>query len=195
MKVAIGQINTTSADVEGNLCKAERCVERAAGAGADLLVLPQYALSGWMPGALAREPSFVRRQQEGLGRLVQLSRRVAVAVGHVDPQGGGSAVSLLVDGRVADQRGGARSLPLCGAAVSLTLGGPPARSDADLAVCLCSEPFRYGEGARRERAWREAAADFGVPLITNIQLAKRIAESFAKKRPGDLIPRAWQDYA
>ena len=41
---------------------------------------------------------------------------------------------------------------------------------------------------------RRAAADFGVPLITNIQLAKRIAEAFAKKCPGDLAPRAWQDY-
>ena len=41
---------------------------------------------------------------------------------------------------------------------------------------------------------RRSAVDFGVPLITNIQLAKRIAEAFAKKRPEDLVPRAWQDY-
>jgi len=42
---------------------------------------------------------------------------------------------------------------------------------------------------------RRAAADFGVPLVTNIQLAKRMAEAMSKKRPEDLAPRAWQDYA
>jgi len=41
---------------------------------------------------------------------------------------------------------------------------------------------------------RRAAADFGVPLITNIQLARRLVESFQRKRPQDLACKAWQEY-
>jgi carbamoyl-phosphate synthase large subunit len=41
---------------------------------------------------------------------------------------------------------------------------------------------------------RRAAADFGVPLITNIQLAKRLVESIAKKSFDDLASKAWQEY-
>ena len=41
---------------------------------------------------------------------------------------------------------------------------------------------------------RRAAADFGVPLITNIQLARRIVESLSRKSPEDLACKAWQDY-
>ena len=41
---------------------------------------------------------------------------------------------------------------------------------------------------------RRAAADFGVPLITNIQLAKRFIEALAKKKSTDLATKAWQEY-
>ena len=41
---------------------------------------------------------------------------------------------------------------------------------------------------------RRAAADFGVPLVTNIQLANRIVESFVRKRPEDLACKSWQEY-
>ncbi len=41
---------------------------------------------------------------------------------------------------------------------------------------------------------RRAAADFGVPLVTNIQLARRIVESIKRKRPEDLACKSWQEY-
>ncbi len=41
---------------------------------------------------------------------------------------------------------------------------------------------------------RRAAADFGVPLITNIKLARRLVESFKRKKPEDLACKAWQEY-
>jgi len=41
---------------------------------------------------------------------------------------------------------------------------------------------------------RRAAADFGVPLITNIQLAKRFIEALNKKQPTNLATKAWQEY-
>ncbi len=41
---------------------------------------------------------------------------------------------------------------------------------------------------------RRAAADMGVPLVTNIQLAKRIVESLSRKSLEDLSIKAWQEY-
>ena len=42
---------------------------------------------------------------------------------------------------------------------------------------------------------RRAAADCGVPLITNIQLAKRFVESISRKSIGELHCKAWQEYS
>ncbi|MFL6572409.1 MAG: carbamoyl-phosphate synthase (glutamine-hydrolyzing) large subunit [Burkholderiales bacterium] len=42
---------------------------------------------------------------------------------------------------------------------------------------------------------RRGAADFGVPLITNIQLAQRFVEAVCKKRLADLVVKSWNEYA
>ncbi len=42
---------------------------------------------------------------------------------------------------------------------------------------------------------RRAAADSSVPLITNIQLARRFVEALAKKRMEDLACKAWDEYS
>jgi carbamoyl-phosphate synthase large subunit len=42
---------------------------------------------------------------------------------------------------------------------------------------------------------RRKAADFGIPLITNIQLAQRFVEALSKKRPDELHIKSWNEYA
>jgi carbamoyl-phosphate synthase large subunit len=42
---------------------------------------------------------------------------------------------------------------------------------------------------------RRKAADFGIPLITNIQLAQRFVEAMAKKSVAELQIKSWQEYA
>jgi carbamoyl-phosphate synthase large subunit len=42
---------------------------------------------------------------------------------------------------------------------------------------------------------RRRAVDFGVPLITNIQLAQRFVEALARKQLVDLEVKSWGDYA
>jgi hypothetical protein len=42
---------------------------------------------------------------------------------------------------------------------------------------------------------RRKAADFGIPLITNLQLAQRFVEALSKKRMAELQIKSWQDYA
>jgi carbamoyl-phosphate synthase large subunit len=41
---------------------------------------------------------------------------------------------------------------------------------------------------------RRKAADFGIPLVTNIQLAQRLVEALAKKSIADLQIKSWQEY-
>ena len=41
---------------------------------------------------------------------------------------------------------------------------------------------------------RRRAADYGIPLITNIQLASRFVEALAKKRLPELQIKSWQEY-
>jgi carbamoyl-phosphate synthase large subunit len=41
---------------------------------------------------------------------------------------------------------------------------------------------------------RRRAVDFGIPLITNIQLAQRFVEAIAAKRPEDLQIKSWSEY-
>jgi carbamoyl-phosphate synthase large subunit len=42
---------------------------------------------------------------------------------------------------------------------------------------------------------RRRAADFGIPLITNIQLAQRFVEAVCKKRMTELHIKSWNEYA
>jgi len=42
---------------------------------------------------------------------------------------------------------------------------------------------------------RRKAVDFGIPLITNVQLAKRFCESFAQRNVNQLQVKSWDEYA
>jgi len=42
---------------------------------------------------------------------------------------------------------------------------------------------------------RRRAADYGIPLITNIQLANRFVEALSKKRLPELQIKSWQEYS
>ncbi len=41
---------------------------------------------------------------------------------------------------------------------------------------------------------RRKAVDFGVPLITNLQLAKRFGEAIYRTSPEDLKVKSWDEY-
>jgi carbamoyl-phosphate synthase large subunit len=42
---------------------------------------------------------------------------------------------------------------------------------------------------------RRKAADFGISLITNIQLAQRFVEAISRKNVAELQIKSWQEYA
>ena len=84
MLIALAQINPTVGDFSGNFEKIRAGVERAAVAGAALVMFPEMAVSGYPPADLLEKESFVQRAEETLARVAELTRgegRPAVLVG------------------------------------------------------------------------------------------------------------------
>lgn len=84
MRIGLAQINPTVGDFSGNLQKIAEGIERGASAGLDLVIFPELAVSGYPPADLLEKQSFVRRAEESLARVAELTAgegRPAVLVG------------------------------------------------------------------------------------------------------------------
>lgn len=83
MRIALAQINTTVGDFAGNLNRITRFAREAAGRGADLVVFPELALTGYPPRDLVEKTDFVGRSERELDRLAQLVPEVRILAGYV----------------------------------------------------------------------------------------------------------------
>jgi NAD+ synthase (glutamine-hydrolysing) len=81
MKLALAQINPTVGDLEGNRELILASIEEARSAGADLIVLPELAVTGYPPEDLLLRPGFVRAARESLDRIAAETREVVALVG------------------------------------------------------------------------------------------------------------------
>ncbi len=108
MKLALGQINTTVGDLAGNVQKMVEFAGRAREAGAELIIFPELALSGYPPRDLVEKPIFLQRNQEYLERLAQETAALPMQVicgfvGRAEAETGKAAANcaaLLAGGRV-----------------------------------------------------------------------------------------------
>lgn len=73
MRIALAQINPTVGDFSGNLERIARGIEQAAGAGAELVIFPELATSGYPPADLLEKTSFVRRAEESLEAVAAMT--------------------------------------------------------------------------------------------------------------------------
>ncbi|PIQ98127.1 MAG: NAD+ synthase [Nitrospinae bacterium CG11_big_fil_rev_8_21_14_0_20_56_8] len=81
MKIALAQINPIIGDFEGNLERIQSACTRAGEEGADLVALPELAVSGYPPRDLLDCPEFVLENQRTLDRLVKSVSGPAVLCG------------------------------------------------------------------------------------------------------------------
>ena len=82
MRVALGQINPTIGDFAGNLRLIGDAAGKARAAGAELLVLPELALSGYPPRDLLEREAFLAASARALDELAASVRgSLAVLVG------------------------------------------------------------------------------------------------------------------
>ena len=83
MKVALAQINTTVGDLAGNEALIRAAYARASEAGADLVLLPELATTGYPPRDLLLKSGFVQKNLEMLDRLAEATGKTALVVGYV----------------------------------------------------------------------------------------------------------------
>jgi NAD+ synthase (glutamine-hydrolysing) len=81
MRLALAQINTVVGDLDGNRDRILARIDEARGAGADLILLPELATTGYPPEDLLLRPGFIRAAERTLGEIARAARQIAVLVG------------------------------------------------------------------------------------------------------------------
>jgi NAD+ synthase (glutamine-hydrolysing) len=101
MRLALAQIDPTVGDLDGNRDLITARIEEARGAGADLVVLPELAVTGYPPEDLLLRPGFVRAARASLERIAAETRDIVALVG-VPLQDGDlyNACAVCADGDV-----------------------------------------------------------------------------------------------
>ena len=103
IRIALGQVDTTVGDLEGNVELLVAWTARATEAGANLVVFPELALTGYPPEDLVLRPSFVDDNLEALASLAAAAKGgSAILTGFVDrtERGIHNAAALLANGMV-----------------------------------------------------------------------------------------------
>ena len=110
MKVGLAQINTTVGDFAGNVARLREAYDEAAAAGAEIVVAPELAITGYPPRDLLMKSGFVEGNLAALDELAGHVGEAALVVGHVgqnEKQPGRAAtnaVSLIQNGKIAATR-------------------------------------------------------------------------------------------
>jgi NAD+ synthase (glutamine-hydrolysing) len=103
VRIALGQVNTTVGDLDGNAALMAEWAAKASDADADLVCFPELAITGYPPEDLVLRPEFVRDNLRALDDLAAATAGgCAVLTGFVDRSERGlhNAAGLLSDGRI-----------------------------------------------------------------------------------------------
>ena len=194
MRIALAQINATVGDLDGNLERCLAAVETARVAGAELVVLPELALTGYPPEDLLGKPHFLEgaaRNLEAFGRRAAIPAVVGCAAGTV---GALSNVAALARSGHVERVYRKRELPNYGVFDEeryfeagerdeiVDLGGVPSAltvcedvwvpatverlsaAGVRLVVNISASPFHTGKGGDREAMLRDRARTAGAWL-------------------------------
>ncbi len=84
IRIALAQISTTVGDFAGNAAKISSYIEQAKKAGADIVALPELALTGYPPEDLLLKPQFITANRRALDDIIAASTGIISIVGFVD---------------------------------------------------------------------------------------------------------------
>jgi NAD+ synthase (glutamine-hydrolysing) len=183
LRIAIAQINTTVGDIRGNAAKVLESAEAARGAGAQLVLFPELAITGYPPEDLLLRPSFVSENIEAWRAVASVVKGITAVVGFADRDERGrvyNAAGVASGGRV---RGVYRKMRLPNYGVfdemryfrrgSDPLVLPVGGTDVGLTVC---EDIWVGGGPMT----REAKS--GARLVVNISASPYHAGKWETRR-------------
>ncbi len=113
MKIGLAQLNPLVGDLAGNAAKVLAAWRAAAAAGADAVLAPELALTGYPPRDLLFQSRFVPTQLEELDRLeaiVQAEGGPALVVGFVEPRARLAPGQFFHNSAAVLQKGHARQI-------------------------------------------------------------------------------------
>ena len=84
MRVALAQMNPVVGDLDGNSAQIIDSIARATDAGADVVVFPELALTGYPPEDLLLKPGFVTDNMAAIGKVAAATESCVAVVGFVD---------------------------------------------------------------------------------------------------------------
>ena len=101
-RIALAQIDVTVGDIAGNADRVVDAARAALAQGADLLLVPELALTGYPPEDLLAQEHFVDDAREALDRVAVACSGLTALVGFVDREGDTlyNAAALCRDGGV-----------------------------------------------------------------------------------------------
>jgi NAD+ synthetase len=195
LRVAVAQFNAHVGDLAGNAARILEFAARARDAGADVLLTPELALSGYPPEDLLMRPDFYRAcaaQLDALAAAVVLP----TVVGYPEEAAGMryNAAALLAGGRIAasyrkhrlpnyevfdevryfaaghapcviELNGVRCGLAICADVWESGAAEAAAHAGAELMLTLNASPFHMNKQARRYEVLRERVAATGLPVV------------------------------
>lgn len=87
LTVSLAQLDPTTADIEGNVALVDDAYRRAVDAGADLVVFPELAITGYCILDLVEDDTFVDHNRSALETVAAGTGSTAAVVGFVDRVG------------------------------------------------------------------------------------------------------------
>ncbi|MBI4597607.1 MAG: NAD+ synthase [Candidatus Omnitrophica bacterium] len=105
LRLALAQLNLTVGDLEGNQRRIDDAIRQAAAWQADIVAVPELAVTGYPPEDLLLKPQFITANQRVLAALARrVPSSLAALVGFVDRDRQGrlyNAMAVLASGRHA----------------------------------------------------------------------------------------------
>ncbi|WP_407279994.1 NAD+ synthase [Aromatoleum evansii] len=102
LSIAVAQLNCTVGDLKANADRIIRAVEQARTLGADLVLTPELALSGYPPEDLLLRPDFYRACAREVARIAEHTQGMTLVLGHPEARQAKryNAASVIRDGRI-----------------------------------------------------------------------------------------------
>ncbi|WP_018991237.1 NAD+ synthase [Aromatoleum toluclasticum] len=102
LSIAVAQLNCTVGDLKANADRIIRALDQARTLGADLVLTPELALSGYPPEDLLLRPDFYRACAREVARIAEHTQGITLVLGHPEAWQAKryNAASVIRDGRV-----------------------------------------------------------------------------------------------
>jgi NAD+ synthase (glutamine-hydrolysing) len=193
LRIALAQMNAVVGDVDGNAAKIEALAADAREAGAQMVVFPELALTGYPPEDLLLKRGFLRHAQAALEGLAVSG--VTALVGWPEAADGRvyNAAAVIADGRVqavyrkvllpnygvfderrwfepgtepvvVDVEGTPVGITVCEDIWAPEPTAAAAAAGARVVVNLSASPYHHEKGMERERMIAERARDNDVTM-------------------------------